>query len=80
MVAAPDERMGEVGAAFIVPRAGMTPEPTEVITWCRAQMANFKAPRYVYLVESLPINSTGKILKPELRARARSLVENGGTA
>jgi HIP---CoA ligase len=74
VVAAPDERMGEVAAAFVVPRADASPDPVEIIAWCREQMANFKAPRYVHLVDTLPMNSTGKILKPELRTRAAALL------
>jgi acyl-CoA synthetase (AMP-forming)/AMP-acid ligase II len=75
VVAAPDERMGEVAAAFVVARAGATPDPVEIIAWGREQMANFKAPRYVHLVDSLPLTSTGKILKPELRSRAADLLD-----
>ena len=78
VVAAPDERMGEVGAAFVVARSGRTVDPAEVVAWCRQQMANFKAPRYVHLVDALPTNSTGKVQKPELRTRANQLVRAGG--
>jgi acyl-CoA synthetase (AMP-forming)/AMP-acid ligase II len=78
VVAAPDERMGEVGAAFVVPRSGHHPDPAEVISWCREHMANFKAPRYIQLVEALPTTSTGKIQKPELRNRAEALVRARG--
>jgi HIP---CoA ligase len=74
VVAAPDERMGEVGAAFVVPRSGQRPDPAEVVAWCREHMANFKAPRYVHLVDALPTTSTGKIQKPELRSRAEEFV------
>ena len=77
VVAAPDERMGEVGAAFVVPRSGQRPDPAEVVAWCREHMANFKAPRYVHLVEALPTTSTGKVQKPELRSRAEELVRAG---
>jgi acyl-CoA synthetase (AMP-forming)/AMP-acid ligase II len=80
VVAAPDERMGEVGAAFVVARSGRTVDPAEVVAWCRQQMANFKAPRYVYLVDALPTNSTGKVQKPELRTRAKELVGTAGKA
>jgi acyl-CoA synthetase (AMP-forming)/AMP-acid ligase II len=73
VVAAPDERMGEVGAAFVVSRPGADPDPAEVVSWCREHMANFKVPRYVYLVDSLPTNSTGKVQKSELRSRAEEL-------
>jgi acyl-CoA synthetase (AMP-forming)/AMP-acid ligase II len=79
VVAAPDERMGEVGAAFVVPRAGTSPDPAEVVAWCREHMANFKAPRYIHLVDALPTTSTGKIQKPELRDRARALARADGS-
>ncbi|HEV3266414.1 MAG TPA: hypothetical protein VG014_12885, partial [Acidimicrobiales bacterium] len=79
VVAAPDERMGEVGAAFVVPRPGHHPDPAEIISWCRERMANFKAPRYIYLIEALPTTSTGKIQKPELRNRAEALVRARGS-
>jgi acyl-CoA synthetase (AMP-forming)/AMP-acid ligase II len=77
VVAAPDERMGEVGAAFVVPRPGANPDPAEIIAWCREHMANFKAPRYIHLVDALPTTSTGKVRKPELRSRAETLARSG---
>ncbi|MGQ0434397.1 MAG: FadD3 family acyl-CoA ligase [Microthrixaceae bacterium] len=70
VIGVPDERMGEVGMAFIVPTAGATVDPDEVIAWARAHMANFKAPRYVRLMEALPMNASNKVLKTELRALA----------
>ncbi len=78
VVAAPDDRLGEVGAAFVVPRKGLSPDPGEVISWCREHMANFKAPRYVHLVDALPITSTGKVQKPDLRRRAEELIRGDG--
>ncbi|MCU1399770.1 MAG: AMP-dependent synthetase and ligase [Acidimicrobiales bacterium] len=69
VVGVPDHRMGEVGKAYIVPRPGATIVPDEVIAWSRANMANYKVPRYVQIVESLPMNASGKVLKVELRAR-----------
>lgn len=73
VVAAPDERLGEVAAAFVVPTAGAAPDPGELIEWCRDQMAHFKAPRYARLVEALPTNASGKVLKAPLRDEARRL-------
>jgi acyl-CoA synthetase (AMP-forming)/AMP-acid ligase II len=67
VVGMPDERLGEVGAAFVVPRPGETLEPAKIIDWCRERMANFKAPRTVSVVASLPRNASGKVLKFELR-------------
>ena len=70
VVGVPDERMGEVGVAFVVARPGTTIDPDELIAWSRERMANFKVPRRVVLVDELPLNATGKVLKYELRARA----------
>jgi len=70
VIGIPDERLGEVGMAFVVPRAGATPTEDEVIAWSREQMANYKVPRRVAFVDALPLNATGKVVKDELRARA----------
>jgi HIP---CoA ligase len=70
VVGVPDERLGEVGAAFVVPRPGATVDPDELIAWAREHMANFKVPRSVEIVDALPLNASGKVLKYELRARA----------
>jgi acyl-CoA synthetase (AMP-forming)/AMP-acid ligase II len=72
VIGVPDERMGEVGMAFVVPRPGAALEPAALIAWCREQMANFKAPRRVEIVSALPTNASGKVLKYELRERARA--------
>jgi acyl-CoA synthetase (AMP-forming)/AMP-acid ligase II len=69
VIGVPDERMGEVGLAFVVPRPGATLAPDEVIAWSRANMANYKVPRFVEVVDELPRNASGKVLKYELRER-----------
>ncbi|MCK9926292.1 FadD3 family acyl-CoA ligase [Frankia sp. Mgl5] len=74
VVGVPDERLGEVGMAFVVPRLGGSLDPGEVIAWCRERMANFKAPRYVEVVDAFPLNASGKVVKFELRARAADIV------
>ncbi|HEY6462433.1 MAG TPA: AMP-binding protein, partial [Polyangiaceae bacterium] len=71
VVGAPDERLGEVGVAFVVPRAGRTVDGEGLVAWCRERLANFKVPRRVVVVDAMPANATGKVLKVELRARAR---------
>ena len=73
VVGVPDRRMGEVGMAFIVPKVNTNIVADEVIAWCRANMANYKVPRYVQLVDALPMNASGKVLKFELRARGEQL-------
>ncbi|HVM64973.1 MAG TPA: AMP-binding protein [Acidimicrobiales bacterium] len=66
VVAVPDDHWGEVGVAFVVPAAaGLT--PGDVMAWAREHMANYKVPREVRLVDALPVNATGKVLKNELR-------------
>ncbi len=73
VVGIPDERMGEVGCAFVVARAGATIDGAEIIAWSRQQMANYKVPRRVIEVDALPLNASGKVLKFELRACAAAV-------
>jgi acyl-CoA synthetase (AMP-forming)/AMP-acid ligase II len=68
-----DERLGEVGLAFVVPAPGMSPTTTEIVAWARERKANYKVPRRIEIVTSLPLNATGKVLKDELRAAAQGL-------
>jgi len=74
VVGVPDERMGEVGMAFVVLRPGVDATADELAEWSRAEMANYKVPRYVELVDELPLNAMGKVLKYELRERGTKLV------
>jgi len=75
VVGVPDHRLGEVGAAFIAPTSGQTVDPDAVVAYARERMANFKVPRYVWIVDALPLNATGKVLKDALRARHRELAD-----
>ena len=72
VIGIPDERMGEVGMAFVVPRPGTQPKPEALVAWCREQMANYKVPRRVEIVDALPMNAAGKVQKFVLRERARA--------
>ena len=73
VVGVPDHRMGEVGVAFVVPRAGATVEPDELVAWCREHMANYKVPRRVEVVDAFPLNASGKVLKYQLREKAAAV-------
>jgi acyl-CoA synthetase (AMP-forming)/AMP-acid ligase II len=75
VVGVPDERLGEVGVAFVVPKPQVAIDPSLVIAWSKNQLANFKVPRRVEIVEALPMNASGKVLKFELRERARKMME-----
>lgn len=71
VVGEPDERLGEVGHAFVVLRPDTEPDrstfPAALIAWSRDRLANYKVPRRVTVVEDLPTNASGKVLKYELR-------------
>ncbi len=70
VIGIPDERLGEVGMAFVVPAAGVELSAERVIAWCRDHMANYKVPRRVELLDALPTNASGKVTKFALRERA----------
>ncbi len=72
VIGVPDERLGEVGMAYIVPAPGPTPTPESIIAWCREHMANYKVPRAVEVVDGLPLNASGKVMKYVLRERAQA--------
>jgi acyl-CoA synthetase (AMP-forming)/AMP-acid ligase II len=67
VVGIPHARMGEVGAAFVVAATGTEPDPDEIIAWAREHMANYKVPSVVRVVDALPFNAGGKVMKFELR-------------
>jgi acyl-CoA synthetase (AMP-forming)/AMP-acid ligase II len=62
--------MGEVGWAFVTLRQGASASAEEIGGWARDNMANYKAPRKVIVLDALPLNASGKVLKPTLRQGA----------
>jgi acyl-CoA synthetase (AMP-forming)/AMP-acid ligase II len=70
VIGVPDERLGEVGRAFLVARPGSNLDEQSVIAYTREHLANFKAPRSVRFVDALPRNAGGKVVKPQLRELA----------
>jgi acyl-CoA synthetase (AMP-forming)/AMP-acid ligase II len=68
VVGVPDPEWGENVCAVVVPRAGATVDPDALVAAARERLAGFKVPRHVVTVDELPKNSTGKIVKQELRA------------
>jgi long-chain acyl-CoA synthetase len=67
VIGVPDEHWGERLRAFVVPRPGMTLDPADVDAFCRESLSGYKVPRELRLVEALPRNAAGKVLKQELR-------------
>jgi fatty-acyl-CoA synthase len=68
VVGVPDERWGEVCAAFVVLREGASASGDDLRDHCRERLAHFKVPRSVTFVDELPRSSMGKVRKDELRA------------
>ena len=70
VIGVPDERLGEVGMAFVVLRRGEELDADTLRGWSRERMANFKVPRRIAFADSLPRNASGKVTKFALRERA----------
>jgi acyl-CoA synthetase (AMP-forming)/AMP-acid ligase II len=70
VVGLPDERLGEVGCACVVLRAGASLTAEALTAWSRERMANYKVPRHLLLCEAFPLNASNKVLKRELAQQA----------
>ncbi|HEY5097107.1 MAG TPA: FadD3 family acyl-CoA ligase, partial [Acidimicrobiales bacterium] len=79
VIGIPDRRMGEVGLALVVPPAdgGAPGMEDDLAAWAREHLANYKVPRGVRLVDALPVNAGGKVLKRELRLQYAPTGEAG---
>ncbi len=76
VVGLPDERLVEVTAAFVILNEGCNTTPSEIIDWAKKEMAGFKVPRHVWIVEdfeSIGMTASSKIQKKQLAAHARKL-------
>jgi HIP---CoA ligase len=65
VIGIPDDRLGQVGKAFVVAKTKVSED--ELLVWCRERMAGFKAPRSIEFLDELPLNATGKVMKDQLR-------------
>lgn len=64
-----DERMGEVGCAFITLKPSFSANQADLIAWCKERMANYRVPRRVEIIDAMPLNASNKIVKAELIKR-----------
>lgn len=74
VIGVPDARMGEVGKAHVVLTQGSALDERALVAWCQERMANFKVPRAIAFVDTLPTNATGKVQKFMLSGGKRSNV------
>ncbi|GAA3215601.1 AMP-binding protein [Nonomuraea helvata] len=74
VVGVPDASTGESGLAYVVPRPGVSVDPEALLIWARANMSNYKVPKRLVVVDSLPTNVNGKIDKLALRTSAEALL------
>jgi acyl-CoA synthetase (AMP-forming)/AMP-acid ligase II len=69
VVGVPDERLGEIGQAFVVRRTGDEGvDESSLVAWCRDHMANYKVPRHIVFVDELPLTASGKVQRFRLRS------------
>jgi acyl-coenzyme A synthetase/AMP-(fatty) acid ligase len=76
VIGQPDDRLGEVPVAFVVPARGVAPTSDGLSDYCRAHLAPYKVPVRFEMVASLPRNEVGKILKNDLRAAVTTDLES----
>ena len=67
VIGVPDERLGEVAFAFVVADSNASLDLEAILAWSKENMANYKIPRKIEIVEDLPVNASGKVLKNRLR-------------
>ena len=67
VIGVPEPRKGEVGSAFLIRAPGSAVSESEVLAWCKRNIASYKIPKEITFVEDFPRNSLGKILKRELK-------------
>ena len=72
VVGRPDERLGEAPVAFVVAAPGVAPSSDGLSDYCRAHLAPYKVPVRFEIVDALPRNEVGKVLKSELKAQVET--------
>ncbi len=74
VIGVPDEHWGEAVCAAIVPRLGVQVTSEEIVALAKEYLASYKKPRHVVLVESLPRNTSGKVMKHVLRDQVAEIL------
>jgi len=79
VIGVPSDVHGEDVKAYVVPKAGVKPDVDALQAWCKDQMAAYKYPRIIEVIDALPLGPTGKILKKELRVMDEAAREKAGS-
>ncbi|MBK1639816.1 hypothetical protein CKO24_12275 [Rhodothalassium salexigens DSM 2132] len=75
VIGVPDSRWGETGCAVVVPRNGATLTRDHLVAHCEGRLAHYKHPAHVHLMDALPRNATGKVLKYQLREEVTRVLD-----
>lgn len=70
VVGVPDQRLGEIGAAFIILKKGQQASEGEIIEFCKNRLSNLRTPKYLFFTEEFPLTPQGKVQKFILREQA----------
>jgi acyl-CoA synthetase (AMP-forming)/AMP-acid ligase II len=73
IIGLPEEVWGEAVCAIIVPKEGAVIDERELKNFCRQKLAGYKVPRRIFIKEQLPRNTSGKVLKYQLREKMRNV-------
>ncbi len=73
VIGVPDDKWGESGLAVVVPRDSETFDEAEFLSFADERLARFKIPKAVWIVDAIPRNAAGKVLKRELRRQATEI-------
>jgi fatty-acyl-CoA synthase len=79
IVGYPDERLSEVGVAFVHLEPGESLTEAEVLRYCKGKIASYKIPRHVIFVDEYPMTASGKIQKVKLKEMALERLKRGGS-
>ncbi|MFC4767824.1 class I adenylate-forming enzyme family protein [Effusibacillus consociatus] len=79
VIGIPHEVWGEMVAAVIVPKPGQTIDREQLQSFCRQSLAGYKIPRVILIVDQLPRNASGKVLKYKLRSDFKDHTGNKDT-
>ncbi len=77
VVGVPDEDLGEVVVAAVIPKDGVKLDPQEIVDYCYGKIASAKVPRYVYVTDRFPVSGRGKVQKFRLVEEVKRLIEEG---